>query len=86
MDNWLPSMGRTVCHSEVCTSGSNCLKAAKPVLMQQTGKERRPSTPTDEQNMERAEAMTLGNCRVTIAEIAAILDINFALPWCKPLE
>jgi hypothetical protein len=35
--------------------------------------------------MERAEAVILGNCRVTIADIAARLGINVARPWCKPL-
>jgi hypothetical protein len=33
--------------------------------------------------MERAEAMILENCRVTVAEIAARLGINVARPWCK---
>jgi hypothetical protein len=44
-----------------------------------------PSTSTNEQNMERAQAMILGNCKVTIAEITARLGIIFACPWCKPL-
>jgi hypothetical protein len=55
--NCLPSIYRTVCHSEVCTSGLKCLKAAKPVLMQ-TGKD------------THSQAMILGNCRLTIVEIA----------------
>jgi hypothetical protein len=33
IDNWLPSMGKNLCHSEVCMSGSKCLKAAEPVLL-----------------------------------------------------
>jgi hypothetical protein len=45
----------------------------------------RPSTSTNEQNMKRAQAMILGNCRVTTVEIAARLSTNVALPWCKPL-
>jgi hypothetical protein len=35
--------------------------------------------------MERAQAMILGNCTVTIAEIAARLGSIVARPWCKPL-
>jgi hypothetical protein len=48
-DNWLPSMDRTVCLNEVCTSESKHLKAAEPVLMEQTGKEIRIQ---GKQNME----------------------------------
>jgi hypothetical protein len=35
--------------------------------------------------MERAQAKILGNCWVTIAEIAARLGINVARPWCNHL-
>jgi hypothetical protein len=35
-------------------------------------------------NMERAQAMILGNYRVTVAETAARLGINVTCPWCKP--
>jgi hypothetical protein len=34
--------------------------------------------------MECAEAVIFEDCRATIAEIAAILVINAACPWCKP--
>jgi hypothetical protein len=43
------------------------------------------STSTNEQNMERDQAMILGNCSVTITEIAARLGINVVPPWCKHL-
>jgi hypothetical protein len=36
--------------------------------------------------MESAQAMILGNSKVTIAEIAARLGMNVARPWCKPPE
>jgi hypothetical protein len=42
--NWLPSMNRTVYNNEVCMSGLKCLKAAKPVLLMQTGKDVHPQT------------------------------------------
>jgi hypothetical protein len=45
----------------------------------------RPSTSTNEKNMESAQAMILGNWRVSIAEIAARLGINVVRPWCKPI-
>jgi hypothetical protein len=45
----------------------------------------RPSTSTSEQNLERAQAMILENCWVTITKIAARLGINVARPWCKLL-
>jgi hypothetical protein len=35
--------------------------------------------------MERAQAVILGSCRVTIAEIFARLGINVGCPWCKSL-
>jgi hypothetical protein len=44
IDNWLRSMGCTVCHSEVYMSGSRCLKAAKSVLLVQAGKDPHPQT------------------------------------------
>jgi hypothetical protein len=43
----LPSTDRTVCHNEVCTSGSKCLKAAEPVLLMQTGKDAHPHPQTN---------------------------------------
>jgi hypothetical protein len=46
----------------------------------------RPCTSTNEKDMERAQAVILGNCRATTAETAARLSINVARPWCKPLE
>jgi hypothetical protein len=42
-------------------------------------------TSTNKQNMKFAQAMILGNCRVSIVEIAASLGVNDAHPWCKPL-
>jgi hypothetical protein len=48
--------------------------------------QRRPSTTTNEQNIECAQAMILENCTVTIAEITARLAINVARRWCKPLR
>jgi hypothetical protein len=33
--------------------------------------------------MERAQAAVLGNCRVTIPEIAARMVIDVACPWYK---
>jgi hypothetical protein len=44
-----------------------------------------PITFSKEQIMERARAMILGNCKVTIAKTAARLGIDVARPWCKPL-
>jgi hypothetical protein len=35
--------------------------------------------------MERAEAVIVGNCRVTAEEITARLGIGVARPWCKLL-
>jgi hypothetical protein len=35
-----------------------------------------PHSQTNKKNMESAQAMVLGNCRVTIAEIAARLGID----------
>jgi hypothetical protein len=35
--------------------------------------------------MEHAEAMILGNKRVTVAEIAAKLGISIANSWCRLL-
>jgi hypothetical protein len=75
---WLPSMDSTVCYNKVCTNGSKCLKAAKPVLLMWTDK-------IHKQNMECSQTMILGNFRVTIVEIAARLGINVAHLWCKPL-
>jgi hypothetical protein len=40
---------------------------------------------TNEQNMEHVQALILGNCRVTVADIAARLGISVARPLCKPL-
>jgi hypothetical protein len=40
----------------------------------------RPSTSINEQHMEHAQAMILGNCKVTVVEIAARLGINVACP------
>jgi hypothetical protein len=40
--HWLQIMDRTVCHSEVCTSKSKCLKTAEPMLMMQTCKDDHP--------------------------------------------
>jgi hypothetical protein len=62
-------------------SGFKCLKAAEPVLMQ-TGKD---AHPHPQMNKTCAQAAILGNCRVTIAEIAARLGINVTCPWAKPL-
>jgi hypothetical protein len=47
----------------------------------------RPSTSTDEQNIKRAKAKILENCRITTAEIPGILEIGhtFPRPWCKLL-
>jgi hypothetical protein len=42
IDKSLLGTNRTVCHNEVCTSGSKCLKAAKPVLVMLTGKDAHP--------------------------------------------
>jgi hypothetical protein len=47
VDSWLPSMGRTVYLSEVCTSVSKCLKAAEPVLLMQADKEAHPHPQTN---------------------------------------
>jgi hypothetical protein len=49
IDSCLPSLDRTVCHDEVCTSGLKCLKAAEPVLLMQTG-----DTHPHEQSVECA--------------------------------
>jgi hypothetical protein len=38
---------KTVCHNEVCTSDSKCLKAAEPVLFMQTGKDVHPHRQTN---------------------------------------
>jgi hypothetical protein len=46
ISNWLPGMDRTVCYSEVCISGSKCLKTAEPVLLMQTGKNAHPHPQT----------------------------------------
>jgi hypothetical protein len=35
--------------------------------------------------MEHVQAMILGNCRVTIVEIAARVGINVSRPWSKLL-
>jgi hypothetical protein len=58
-------------------------KAAKPVLLKQTGKGH-ASTSTNKQNMEHAQAVFRGNYNVTIAEIDSRLGINVAHSWCKP--
>jgi hypothetical protein len=74
-------MDRTVCHNEVCTSGWKCSKAGDPLLLMQAGKDGRPSTSTNEQNMGCAQAVILGNCSIS----AVRLDISVAHPWSKPL-
>jgi hypothetical protein len=74
------------------TCGQNCLPQKVCVDMLKSSqtcvvgvdRQGHPSTSTNEQNMKRAQAKILGNCRVTTAEIAAILGINVARPWCKP--
>jgi hypothetical protein len=35
--------------------------------------------------MEHAQAVVLGNCRITVVEIAARLGINVAYSLCKPI-
>jgi hypothetical protein len=45
------------------------------------GYEHPPAHQQMEKNMERAQAMILGNCTVTTEGIAATLGINVARPW-----
>jgi hypothetical protein len=63
IDNWLPSMDRTVYHNEVCMSRLKLLKATKPLLPVQTGEDVQPH-PLKQKNMEHAQAVILGSCRV----------------------
>jgi hypothetical protein len=84
IDNWLPSMDRTVCHNEVCTSGLKCSIAAERMLLMQTGKDTHPH-PHRKKNMQRAQTIISGNCVVTTAEIAAKLGIIVARRWCRLL-
>jgi hypothetical protein len=72
-------MDRTVCHSEVCTSGSKCSKAAEALLSMLTGR-----GATNEQNVERAQAMILRNCTVTTVETAARPGINVIVLGVQP--
>jgi hypothetical protein len=60
-DTWLPGMDRTVCHREVRTNGSKCLKAAETVLLVQKGKYAHPQ--------HGPQAKISANCTVIKAEI-----------------
>jgi hypothetical protein len=54
-------MERNVRYSEVCMKGSECLKAAEPVLQINRGKDAQTHSQK-KQNLQRSQAVILGNC------------------------
>jgi hypothetical protein len=80
IDSCVTSTYRTVCHSEVCTRGQKCLKAAETELLMHTGEDAHPHAQSNK--TRKAQAMILGNCKGSAAYNTTRMGINDARPWC----
>jgi hypothetical protein len=81
INDWLPNIFRTVCHSEVCRNGLRYLKASRPVLMRHTGKD--VHLTHKQINMEHGEDMrTVGQLLWKLQDHALMLLDPGASLYC----